>query len=122
MKKAITIGISLSLVFTLGFSPASASQCSARDTQKVRSMLVPITRISTFLGTNLIENAKVRVQIREILEHSESKRLKKRLRILYKAIKDGESQIGSTKIWGYHETGIWSHYKAALRLTQLGKC
>lgn len=102
--------------------PANAASCSGSETEVIRSLLVPITRVSAHQGRNLEENRDVLVTIRKLTENSKSLSLKRALRDLKLVIQKGQLHPGSTYYWGYREGSAWKTFKIALVLTQKGLC
>lgn len=101
---------------------ASAKSCSEVEIETLRSLLVPVTRISAHQGKNVTENQVVIAKVKELYSSSDSPRLKKQLKQLLELIREGELNQGSVVYWGYRENSVWQTYLAALRLSQKNKC
>jgi hypothetical protein len=122
MKRTLAVVIGLSIAATLWALPANASKCSDSDTESVRSLFVPVIRLSAHQGRNIDENHEVVSSIGKIAKSLTSPKLRKSLRALKDVIKEGELNQGSTDYWGYREGSAWKTYKSALTLTQKNQC
>ena len=122
MKKTISLVIGLALTASLAVAPANATSCSETDTDSVRSLFVPVIRLSAHQGRNLEENREVVGSIQKISRSVSSSKLKKALIKLRGVIEQGELNQGSTVYWGYREGSAWKTYKSALTITQKGLC
>jgi hypothetical protein len=122
MRKAFACSIGICLILLAGANPAQARSCSEEETNSVRAMLVPITRLSAHQGRNISENKVVIASIRELVKDSPSVRLKKSLKELRALVIKGELNQGSTLYWGYRDGSVWETYKKALSLTQKNTC
>jgi hypothetical protein len=122
MKKLTSIVIGLALTSLTGTTPAFAVACSVSDTTNIRSLLVPVTRLSAHQGRNSAEITEVLKGIQKVTQSSKSLKLKKSLKELDHVIREGEQNPGSTEFWGYREGSAWKTYKQALVLTQKGRC
>lgn len=122
MKRILTLAVSLALTASLAVAPANAATCSANDTESVRSLFVPVIRLSAHQGRNVEENHEVVSSIKKITKSVSSSKLKKSLLKLRSVIEIGELNQGSTEYWGYREGSAWKTYKAALTMTQKGLC
>ena len=122
MKRTLALVIGLSITATLWALPANASKCSDSDTESVRSLFVPVIRLSAHQGRNIDENHEVVSSIGKIAKSLTSPKLRKSLRALKDVIKEGELNQGSTDYWGYREGSAWKTYKASLSITQNNLC
>ena len=122
MKRTFALVIGLSITASMSVLPANASKCSDSDTESVRSLFVPVIRLSAHQGRNIEENHKVVSSIGKITKSLTSPKLKKSLRALKEVVQDGELNQGSTDYWGYREGSAWKTYKNALTLTQKNQC
>jgi hypothetical protein len=122
MKKVVTLGIATALMFLAGATSAQAQTCSVNDTQEVRELLVPITRLSAHQGRNTTENQEVLSSIRKLIKASPSAKLRNSLKELKALVKKGELNQGSTLYWGYRDGSVWKAYKKVLVLTQKDVC
>jgi hypothetical protein len=122
MKKVFTLAIGMVLTFLLGAAPAQAQNCSVNDTQAVRELLVPITRLSAHQGRNTAENQEVISSIRKMIKATPSNKLRNSLKELRALVKKGELNQGSTLYWGYKDGSVWKTYKKVLVLTQKDGC
>lgn len=122
MKRTLAVVIGLAISATLGVVPANAATCSASDTESIRSLFVPVIRLSAHQGRNVEENHEVVSSIGKITKSLTSPKLKKSLRALKEVIREGELNQGSTDFWGYREGSAWKTYKTALTITQKDRC
>lgn len=122
MKKNLTLSIVAGLILLTGMAPAEAQTCSGKDTQSVRELLVPITRLSAHQGRNTSENQEVLSSIRKLIKASPSAKLRNSLKELKALVKKGELNQGSTLYWGYRDGSVWKAYKKVLVLTQKDAC
>jgi len=122
MKRIFALLLCLALTIGMGTTPAISAACSESDTESIRALLVPITRLSAHQGRNSAENKEVLKEIQKISQSSKSLKLKKSLKKLEDVIRDGERNPGSTEFWGYREGSAWKTYKQALTLTQKSRC
>ena len=68
VQRSLTLAITAGLLISMSPIPANASTCTKTDTKSVRSLLVPVTRISAHQGKNLEEIETVLASVREISE------------------------------------------------------
>lgn len=122
MRKILSVAIAFVLAFGLGLAPANAAACTVADTESIRSLFVPVTRLSAHQGRNVEENQAVLVSVQKIAESTKSAKLRKSLNALEDVIREGQLNPGSTDFWGYREGSAWKTYKSALTLTQKGRC
>jgi hypothetical protein len=122
MRKAFACSIGIWLILLAGVNPAQARTCSEEETERVRAMLVPITRVSAHQGRNISENQEVIASIRKLVKATPSFKLKKPLNELRVLIKKGELNQGSTLYWGYRDGSVWESYTKVLSLTQKNTC
>ena len=122
MRKAFACSIGIWLILLAGVHPAQARTCSEKETESVRAMLVPITRVSAHQGRNISENQEVIASIRKLEKDTPSVRLRKSLKELRALVIKGELNQGSTLYWGYRDGSVWESYKKALSLTQKNTC
>lgn len=122
MKKVLTLSIGMVLTFLVVAAPAQAQNCSVNDTQAVRVLLVPITRLSAHQGRNTSENQEVISSIRKLIKATPSNKLRSTLKELKALVKKGELNQGSTLYWGYKDGSVWKTYKKVLVLTQKDGC
>ena len=122
MKKLLALATGVTLAIGLGVAPSSAVVCADGDTQSIRSLLVPITRLSAHQGRNVDEIKAVLIEISKISKATKSTKLRKSLKALEDVIRVGELNPGSTDYWGYREGSAWKTYKSALTLTQKNRC
>ena len=122
MKKFLSISIGLALILLTGIAPAQAVTCSAQETEMVRGLLVPITRLSAHQGRNTAENYKVIASTQTLAKTTQSPRLRNSLRDLTVLIRKGVLNPGSTIYWGYKDRSVWKTYKKALVITQENTC
>ena len=122
MRKTLSLAVVLCLAFGLAPAPANAAACSVAETESLRSLLVPITRLSAHQGRNVDEIKAVLIEIAKITKATKSTKLRKSLNALEGVIRDGELNPGSTYYWGYKEGSAWKTYRQALVLTQQGRC
>ena len=122
MKRVVTLGIATALVFLAGATSAQSQTCSVNDTQEVRELLVPTTRLSAHQGRNTSENQEVIFSIRKLIKASPSAKLRNSLKELKALVKKGELNQGSTLYWGYRDGSVWKAYKKVLVLTQKDAC
>jgi hypothetical protein len=122
MRKAFACSIGIWLILLAGVHPAQARTCSEEETESVRAMLVPITRVSAHQGRNIAENQEVIASIRKLVKDTPSLKLKKSLNELRVLVKKGELNQGSTLYWGYRDGSVWESYKKVLSLTQKKTC
>jgi hypothetical protein len=122
MKTTLTLVIGLALTASMAVAPANAATCSEIDTESVRSLFVPVLRLSAHQGKNVEENREVVGSIQKIIKSVSSSRLKKSLIKLRVIIEQGELNQGSTVYWGYREGSAWKTYRSALTITQKGLC
>ena len=118
MKKLLALTTGVALAISLGVAPSSAVVCAEGDTQSIRSLLVPITRLSAHQGRNVDEIEAVLIEITRITKATKSTKLKKSLKALEDVIRVGKLNPGSTDYWGYRQGSAWKSYKAALTVTQ----
>jgi hypothetical protein len=122
MKKLLALTTGVALAISLGVAPSSAVVCAEGDTQSIRSLLVPITRLSAHQGRNVDEIEAVLIEITRITKATKSTKLKKSLKALEDVIRVGKLNPGSTDYWGYRHGSAWKSYKAALTVTQKNRC
>jgi hypothetical protein len=122
MKTTLALVIGLALTASMAVAPANGATCSEIDTESVRSLFVPVLRLSAHQGRNVEENREVVGSIQKITKSVSSTRLKKSLIKLREIIEQGELNQGSTVYWGYREGSAWKTYRAALTITQKGLC
>jgi hypothetical protein len=122
MRRLISLVLSLVLTLGLGLAPANSATCRDSDIQSIRSLLVPITRLSAHQGRNVDEIESVLIEITRITKATKSTKLKKSLKALEDVIRVGKLNPGSTDYWGYREGSAWKSYKAALTVTQKNRC
>ena len=122
MKKAFACSIGICLILLAGVNPAQARTCSQEDTDRVRALLVPITRLSAHQGRNISENQEVIASIRKLVKDTPGLRLKKSLKDLRVLVQNGALNQGSTLYWGYRDGSVWKTYKKVLVLTQKNTC
>jgi hypothetical protein len=122
MKRVIALGVTIMFSVLTVAVPSSASTCTDTDTQSIRSLLVPITRLSAHQGRNVDEIKTVLMEIARITKATKSTKLRKSLKVLEEVIREGELNPGSTDYWGYREGSAWKTYKSALTLTQKNRC
>jgi hypothetical protein len=122
VQRSLTLAITAGLLISMSPIPANASTCTKTDTKSVRSLLVPVTRISAHQGKNLEEIETVLASVREIIGETKSLKLKNSLQSLEDVILEGELNPGSTEFWGYREGSAWKTYRQALTLTQKNRC
>lgn len=122
MKRPLAVTIGLAMTLTLGLGPASAVECTPTETESVRSLFVPVIRISAHQGRNVEQNHKVVAAIKDINKSISSTKLKQSLTALKTLVEQGELNKGSTEYWGYREGSAWKTYKAALTITQKNLC
>ena len=122
MRKTLSLAVVLCLAFGLAPAPANAAACSVADTESIRSLLVPITRLSAHQGRNVDEIKEVLIEISKITKATKSTNLRKSLKALEAVIREGELNPGSIEFWGYREGSAWKTYKQALTPTQKNRC
>jgi hypothetical protein len=122
MKRTFALVIGLTVTASMAVAPANAASCSDNDTENVRSLFVPVIRLSAHQGRNVEENRDVVASIQKITKSVSSPKLKKSLLKLRGVIEQGELNQGSTEYWGYREGSAWKTYKSALTITQKGLC
>jgi hypothetical protein len=122
MRKAFACSIGICLILLAGVNPAQARTCSEEETNSVRAMLIPITRLSAHQGRNISENQEVIVSIRKLVKGTPGFRLKNSLIELRALVEKGELNPGSTLYWGYRGGSVWETYKKVLGLTQKNTC
>ena len=122
MRKTLSLAVVLCLAFGLAPAPANAAACSVAETESLRSLLVPITRLSAHQGRNVDEIKAVLIEISKVTKATKSTNLRKSLKALEAVIREGELNPGSTYYWGYREVSAWKTYKQALTLTQKNRC
>jgi len=122
MKRTLALVIGLALTASMTVAPANAASCSESDTESVRSLFVPVIRISAHQGRNVDESREMVASIQRITKSVSSSKLKKSLNKLRGVIEQGELNQGSTEYWGYREGSAWKTYKSALTITQKGLC
>ena len=114
MNKVLAVALSFALAIASGVFPANASSCTVADTESIRSLLVPITRLSAHQGRNVDEIKVVLTEISRITKGTKSIKLRKSLKALEGVIREGELNPGSTDYWGYGEGSPWKTYKLSL--------
>ena len=122
MKKLVAAILLTSLSLGTGSSPANAAACTSSEKKAVRSLLVPVTELAAYLGTNIEANADVRKEIKSIRKNSKSKPLRLALLRLDAMIQAGEMRAGSSVFWGGGKSSVLEMYKKTRTITEKGKC
>ena len=122
MKKLLAMSLATILSVSISSIPAQAATCSQEDKKSVRALLVPVTTLSIWLGTNIEANAEVRAEIKSIRKNTNSKKLKRSLLTLDQMIQVGELRPGSSVFWGSGKNSVWDMYERSLNLTKKNGC
>ena len=122
MKKIIAIAATTALALTLSGAPATAAACPKAEKKSVMALLVPVTEISLYLGTNLEKNSAVRAEVNSIRKKTKSKKLKRALMRLDGMIQVGELRPGSAVFWGGGKNSVLDMYSKARKIVRKNKC